>query len=226
MSGALRRTTALAIFVALVAGTIAAWLVRDFMSSVRDRDGSPVAIAVALTPIARGARVDDKLLVAAVGRRLVPRAFVPKGAVRAGEDLLGSIAAVDLPQGAYLTAADFSAVESAGGTGFNLRRGERAVSVNALVAPDGADPSPGRQADLLASGIGGGSSTTLVLAGAEILAVADASVEQSEALDGDDSSDGGGVPHQRITLRVSQAQAPSVVRADAFAKELRVLMLP
>lgn len=226
MSGALRRTTALAIVAALVAGTLAAWLVHDFMSSVRNRDGSPVTIAVALAPIARGARVDDQLLVAAVGQRTIPRVFAPKGAVGEGEDLLGSVAAVDLPPGAYLTTADFSAAKSAGGTGFNLRRGERAVSVNALVAPDGADPSPGRQADLLASGIGGGSSTSLVLAGAEILAVSDASATQTQPLDGEDSSDGDAVPRRRITLRVSQAQAPSVVRADAFAKELRVLMLP
>ncbi|MBK5230201.1 MAG: hypothetical protein JJE27_03405, partial [Thermoleophilia bacterium] len=191
------------------------------------RDGAPATVAIATAPIARGTRVDDRLVASAFDERVVPRAYVPAGAIGAAEDLLGTVAAVDLPRGAYLTAADFSGGPRGGGVGFRLREGERAITVNALVAPDGAEPSPGRRADMLASGVGGGATTALVISGAEILAVANDAAEAMDSRDeGAGTPDAGAPGRRRVTLRVTAGQAPAVVRADAFAKELRLVMRP
>lgn len=222
MNSRTRRTTTLALVVALAAGSAAAWLVNDYATALRKREGAPVTIAVAAAPIARGTRIDDRLAVSAIGERVVPRAYTPVGAVKAAENVLGMVTTVDLPRGAYLTTADFSGGPLSGGAGFRLRDGERAITINALVTPDDAEPAPGRQADVLASGVGGGASTSLLLSGAEILAVADAAAETSDSLD----QAAGAPPHRRITLRVAAGQAAAVVRADAFAKELRVVMRP
>lgn len=213
MKGAPRRATLAVTAISLISGIAAAWLVGDLLSAQNRRNGPLVSVPVAVAPIARGTRIDDALLAEAVADRSIPRSFVPAGTVKSTQDLLGAVAAVDIPRGAYLTAADVSPSGNVGGAGFKLRRGERAVTVDALVAPDGADPSPGGRIDLLASGIGGGSSTELVIARAEVLATGDANGE-------------GVASHRRITLRVAAAQAAAVVRADTFAKEVRAVAVP
>jgi hypothetical protein len=62
----------------------------------------------------------------------------------------------------------------------------------------------------MSSGTGGSQQTSLLLSGAEVVAV-------------DDTARGDA---QRITLRVAQSQAASVIRADVFARELRAIAWP
>jgi hypothetical protein len=67
----------------------------------------------------------------------------------------------------------------------------------------------------------------LVLSGAEILAIVNAAAETTVSRDeGTDTPDAGAPGRRRVTLRVTAGQAPAVVRADAFAKELRLVMRP
>lgn len=240
-----RRSSAVALVAAVVAGLAAAFLVTDYARSLKDGHGAPVSVVVAAAPITGGTRMNADNLTALVTTRAIPRSYLPSGTVTAPEDLLDTVAAVDLPAGALLTAADFPGRAQAGGPGFRLRRGERAITVSAVVAPDAADPAPGRVADLLASGIGGVTTTVLVVAGAEILATGEAS-SFAETPTGDEptepeDSNGGaadddefataespppGPPRRRVTLRLTADQAIAAVRADAFAKELRVVLRP
>lgn len=204
------RATGLALVAALIAGVVAAWMVSDYVQRVEQRPGPPVRVLVAARPIARGARLDELPSRAFLVRR-IPRSFAPEGALGSLGALPGRRAAIDLPAGAFITGATLAPAAAA--AGFRLRRGERAVSVEAVVAPDGAEPVAGQSVDLLASGIGGAAETSLVLSGAQLLAVSDA-------------GDGAAGSARRFTLRVSAAQAAPVVRADTFAKQLRLLVRP
>ncbi len=213
MNGQSRRVTLAVTAISLISGIAAAWFVSDLLSAQDRRNGPLVRVLVAAAPIARGTRIDDVVLTEAVVGRNIPRAFLPAGGVKSTRELLGAVVAADIPTGAYLTANDVSPAGSVAGSGFELRRGERAVTVDALVAPDGANLSPGIQIDLLASGIGGGSATELVIARAEVLAIGDLAGEPAER-------------DTRITLRVSVEQVPAVIRADTFAKEVRAVVVP
>lgn len=209
MSRPAGRATGLALAAALIAGVSAAWMVSHYVQRVERRPGPLVRVLVSARPIARGSRLDD-LPPGALSSRRVPKSFAPVGALGSFSALPGRRAVVDLPPGAYITDATVAPVIA---TGYRLRRGERAVSVEAAVAPDGAEPAAGQSVDLLASGIGGAAETSLVLSGAELLAVAD-------------GGDGAAGSARRFTLRVAAAQAAPVVRADTFAKELRLLVRP
>jgi hypothetical protein len=63
---------------------------------------------------------------------------------------------------------------------------------------------------LLSSGVGGANQTSLLLSGAEVLAI-DAAARGDQA---------------RITLRTTAEQAIALIRADVFARELRAVMWP
>lgn len=199
----------MALAAALIAGVTAAWMVSDYVQRVERRPGPSVSVLVAARPIARGSRFDE-LPPRAFSSRRVPKLFAPVGALGAFSAIPGRRAVVDLPSGAYITGAMVVPVAAAG---YRLRRGERAVSIEAVVTPDGAEPAAGQSVDLLASGIGGAAETALVLSDAELLAVADA-------------AGGAAGTARRFTLRVAAAQAAEVVRADTFAKELRLLVHP
>ncbi|MBI4897944.1 MAG: hypothetical protein HY827_06215 [Actinobacteria bacterium] len=213
MSGLPRRLTLAVTAISLLSGVAAAWQVSDLLTAQHRRNGPLVSVPVAVAPIARGTRIDDAVLAESVTDRSVPRSFTPIGAVRSQRDLLGAVAAVDIPRGAYLTVADLSFTGSAGGAGFKLRRGERAVTIDAVVAPDGTELSPGSEIDLLASGIGGGSDTDLVIERAEVLVAGDVGEATTTS-------------RKRITLRVSASHLSAVIRADAFAKEVRAVTVP
>lgn len=203
------RATGLALAAALIAGVAAAWMVSDYVQHVERRPGPLVTVLVAARPIARGSRLDD-LPPHAFSSRRVPKSFAPVGALSALGALSGRRTVVGLPPGTYITDAT---VAPAADAGYRLRRGERAVSIEAVVAPDDAEPAAGQSVDLLASGIGGAAETALVLSGAELLAVSDAGGAAAETA-------------RRFTLRVAAAQTAPVVRADTFAKELRLLVRP
>jgi Flp pilus assembly protein CpaB len=196
--------------VALIAGAIAAWMVSDYAGSLKRQSGPPVQVYVAAAPIARGERVGADITGAGISLRTVPSAFAPVDAVTSIDQIAGSRAVAEIAAGSYLTKPLFD-LASARGAGYRLRHGERALTVEAKAAPEGATFEPGASVDLFASGIGGGSNTTLLLAAAEVLAA-----NQSESAAGS----------WQITLRIDSGQAARLIEGDVFAKELRALLLP
>ncbi|MGH2907332.1 MAG: hypothetical protein ACRDKI_11270 [Solirubrobacterales bacterium] len=87
---------------------------------------------------------------------------------------------------------------------FRLRRGERAVTVDARLDPAGAEARSGDTIDLVASGGDGDQDSRLLLAGAEVLQGTTRS----------------------LTLRVRSDQIAAVISADVFARELRAIIRP
>ena len=202
----LARTFAVA---ALLAGALAAWLVSDYTGSLANRAGRPVRVLVAAGPIVRGQEVTAAMAGSAITERSVPRAYAPADAVTSADRLSGTRAITDIARGAYLTQSLF--VSGGVAAGYRLRRGERAVTIDAKVSPDGADPQPGASVDIFASGFGGGSSTSLELAAAELLVAGRPAADRAQ---------------QRLTLRVSATQVPALIRGDVFARELRAVVRP
>lgn len=220
-----RRALAAALAAALLAGLAAAWIVSDYARSLERRDGAPVTILVSTAALKRGVPLEIGMLDRAVAQRRVPRSFTPAGAIASIDELAGLRPLVDLPAGTQLTNTLFSSARAA--TGFRLRRGERAVTVGAAVAPDGAESLPGRVVDLFAAGIGGGTGVEAVVSGAEVLASSENAGSPAETA----GPDGGaaGAKRQdslRLTLRVTTAQAAALIRADAFAEDLRAVLRP
>ncbi|MFY9265254.1 MAG: Flp pilus assembly protein CpaB [Solirubrobacterales bacterium] len=216
-----RRIATLTLAAALVCGVAAAWLVSGYTDSLRRVGGNPVSVLVAAEPIPRGTLVDSRFLETSVGRRIVPAAYAPVDVLDATGSLSGARASIDIPAGGYLTSAAFSS--AARGAGYRLRADERAVTIDARVAPGGTTLPPGQRVDVLVSGLGGGSTTTLVLSGAEVLAVGD---QTAGAESGDGSGEPAGAPGREVTLRATVDQATVLTRADAFAKEIRLLVRP
>ncbi|MFY9488157.1 MAG: Flp pilus assembly protein CpaB [Solirubrobacterales bacterium] len=220
MSRQPRRFAAFALATALVCGLSAAWLVSGYTDRIAREAGPPLRLLVAAREIRRGDEIDADFIDSAVTSRMVPSAYAPVGALDSVESLAGTRALTDLPHGAYLTAESFS--PTARGGGYRLRANERAVTVAALAAA--VNPVAGQRVDVIASGVGGGTTTVPLLSGAEVLALGG-----DPAVSADTSADAGSERTQRtiaVTLRVAADQATELVRADAFAKELRLLIIP
>ena len=124
---------------------------------------------MAARDIPAGARVTR----GAVGLRRVPVRFVPPDALPSAEALVGARTAAAVAAGGYLTASLFE--DGNQGEDGGLRRGERAVTVEVAGGSAVAGLAPGARVDVIVStepGAGGGR-TTMALAGAELLQVAE-----------------------------------------------------
>lgn len=199
--------------VAIVTGTAAAWAVDSRMTTV-DRERDPmVAVRVATARIPRGTLLGAAALDELTVVKRVPRAFAP--ADRVGEEggLDGARTSVDLEPGAFLTGSVLAIEGDEAVPRFRMRADERAVTVAATIGPDGGQVVPGDRVDVLAAGVGGAATVELIVEGAEVL---DATAGTGGA--------GGAAPRARLTLRVSSRQAAELVRAEAFAKEVRALL--
>lgn len=231
MSARSRRSAVVAVAAALIAGVAAAMLVSGYTRSVERRDGERVPVAIAAAALARGEPLTVEALESAVTTRMVPRSFAAAGAFVSADEIAGMRPVADLPPGTQLTPGLFASPGA--GAGFKLRRGERAVTVAARFSPDGVESAPGATVDLLAAGVGGGTGVETVVAGAEILAITDGAGGGGGESDygGQASSQGESPPGarrggSRLTLRVSESQAAALVRADAFAEDLRAVLRP
>lgn len=164
------------------------------------------SVLVAATPFEPGAKLggDARLAV-----RTVPERFAPPDALSDPADAIGERLQIAIPAGAFVTRSMLSGADQSAGR-FKLRRSERAITVEAVVSPGGEALSAGDRVDLLASGFGGDQSTVSLIAGAEVLDVAE-------------SSPAG---RARPTLRLASNQVAAVVRADVFADELRAVLRP
>lgn len=167
--------------------------------------GPRVPVVVTGDALAAGLRIDERATTALRVAQM-PEEFAPPDAVGDPAELVGARLRVELPAGAAITQSSISA--PGGGGGYRLRRGERAVSVQAKVSPAGREAAVGDQVDLFASGVGGSQQTLSLISGAEVLAVDEAAAAGKTEL----------------TLRLASAQVGPVVRADVFARELRAVL--
>ena len=189
--------------IALTAGVIAAILTQRQLASADRSEGPRVAVLIARQAVSAGTVLDDP---AVFERRTQPTGLAPSDALQSADETLGRRTAIDLAPGSYVTESSLAATAS---EDRRLRRGERALSVDARISPADAEPSPGAQVDLIASGTGGSTDAELLVTGAEVLA----------AEPGENGS-------HRLTLRLAAAQTVRVARADVFARELRALIVP
>jgi Flp pilus assembly protein CpaB len=189
--------------VAAACGLLAAWLMFAYMGGADRGDGPSRAVLVAVAPVRSGEAVDD----AAAAREFMPDRFAPPDA--AGEDDIAAAprALADIPAGEVLTRSMLASPRAVAGS--RLRRGERALTVDAVVSPAEAELAPGDRVDLYASGFGGDQRSELAISGAEVLQAGEA-----------------GSAHRTLTVRLASAQVAPVIRADVFAHELRAVVLP
>jgi pilus assembly protein CpaB len=194
-----RRRGLLLVGLALVLGTLAAADVSRREAALDRRLAPLVPVLVAradLTP-GRPVRVTD------VEAREVPERWAPVGAAGAPGEVAGTVPAVRIPRGAYVTAA---ALTEPGGAGGVVGRGERAVDVVAAGSPDLV--AAGARVDVLVTREGAG--TRLALQDVEVLAAQRA-------------QDAAGAARIAATLRVTLRQAVYLTAAQSFAREIRLL---
>jgi pilus assembly protein CpaB len=153
----------------------------------------------------RGLAAERRLGPADLALRRLPARYLPPDALPDPAQLVGARVAIPLPAGSFVTAAVLEAAEETGERGAGLRAGERAVTVRAAGALDGAQP--GARVDVVVSGqpgAGSGGRTYVALEDVELL-----------ALDG-----------PLATLRVTARQAVYLTAAANFAQEIRLLVRP
>jgi hypothetical protein len=139
----------------------------------------------------------------------VPARFAPPDVLSDPGDAFGERLQVAIPTGGFVTRSALSGGSESGGR-FKLRADERALTIEVVVSPIGETLAAGNRLDLYASGYGGDQRTSALIAGAEVLDVADGPAPE----------------RQRPTLRLASAQVAAVVRADVFAHELRAVLRP
>lgn len=185
---------------------LAAWLTLDYTGRAAQKSGPTQNVLVASVPIERGAEIGagEQLAV-----RSMPTRFAPPDALAEPADAIGERMRVSLPAGAFVTRSALSGGEQHAGR-FKLRVRERALTVDVVVSPYGQPLTAGDRIDLFASGYGGDQSTEALMAGAEVLDVAE----------------GPAPDRQRPTIRITGDQVAAVVRADVFAHELRAVLRP
>lgn len=192
---------------AIVCGLLAAWLTWGLAASGGEVAGPRITVPVVVEALDRGEPITADAA-ASLDSVEVPRSQAPADAFENPADVVGARPLVDLAPGTWLTSAVISGGEAAA-VGYKLRKGERAITVDVVVTPKDRQLAVADRVDLLASGFGGDDRTQLELAGADVLAITEGASGRSLA-----------------TVRVAAAQAPRIVRADVFAKELRAVIVP
>lgn len=194
--------------IALIAGVLAIWLVRDQVSRATALGGPPVTVLVASDRIEAGTALGADQINALVTERSLPSDYAPIDAINASDELIDTTLVASVDAGAVLTRPLLAVAGER--TDHALRKGERAVSVGVRAAPDGTVLVAGDRVDLVASGFDGAARSEFALTGAQVLSA-------------NESGDKPGV--QRLTLRVAAAQTAALVRADVFARELRAIKI-
>jgi pilus assembly protein CpaB len=206
-----RRRGLLLLSVALASGGLAASQVHERERRVAAQVGPTVPVLVAAIDLPAGARVSAR----ALALRRVPARFVPPDALASADGVAGLRPAARIAAGSYVTRGLFEGSDDGRRGGGEVRRGERAVTVEVTGA---AGLAAGTPVDVLVSTESGaaGGRTLMALAGAELLRL-----EASAA-----PEPGAGGPTALATLRVTLRQAVYLTAADNFAREIRLLARP
>jgi Flp pilus assembly protein CpaB len=191
------------------AGLVAAVL--TLRAAAQPGDGGWVLVA--RTPIAPGVLIDAQSAHDALAVAPVPQGLRLSGVLTAPDQAVGRRTAAPIGANEPLTQA---ALGGAPGTvPAPLAAGERAVAVPVSAAGGAAGLLPGARVDVVAStGEGPAGRTAVVVADAEVLAVADPASSADVGAAGE------------ALLRVSSAQALRVTAALNFAREVRLLLRP
>jgi len=209
-----RRRAVLLLGLALTLGGLAAADVARREAALGRRLGPAVPVVAARTALAPGDRVTpDRLVV-----RRVPARYAPTGAYGALGEAVGLRVAAAIPAGAYVTPGAVGGASGGGAAGSTLRAGERVADLTAAGPADLIQP--GSRVDVLVTRDpqrGGAGETALALEDVEVLAAAPA--EPGEA-----NGAGPGIPRVRASLRVTVRQAVFLAAAQAFAREVRLLL--
>jgi pilus assembly protein CpaB len=214
-----RRRALVLLSLALACGGLAASEVRSRVDAVERRTGPLVPALVA----ARDLPADRKLAPPDLAVHRVPARYLPRDALGASREALGSRTAVPVAAGAYVTA---SQLRGAGGRRARgrLRPGERAVEV-AVAGGDAlaAAAVQGSRVDVLVSSEprDGTGHTLLALEDVELLAL-----EPGSSGGGGQGQGARAAGSATATLRVTLRQAVYLTAAQNFAREVRLLPRP
>ena len=210
-----RRRAAALLGLALLLGVLAASDVAGREAALRRQLGPTVPVVVVRAPLRAGERIAR----ASLAVREVPERYAPPGALRDPDAAVGQRAAVAIAQRTDLDAA-LLAVPDAEPAGPVLRRGERALDLVAVGAPDAV--VAGVRVDVLVTydaRAGAAGPTRVALGDVEVLAA-----RSPPAADGADAA--GGLPRLLVTLRVTVRQAVALTAAAAAARQVRLLPRP
>jgi pilus assembly protein CpaB len=205
-----RRRAVLLLGLALVLGALAASDVARREAGLRAQLGPPVAVVVARTTLPAGRRLRPGDL----ALRRVPRRYAPAERPALPEELVGQRLAVPVARHGSITP---TLIDVGGPPGAPVRVGERAADVVAVGSP--AVVVPGARVDVLVTREGEGGSpagSELALEDVEVLAAAAAPAGSGPREDG--------AARVAATLRVSVRQAVYLAAAQAFAREMRLLV--
>jgi pilus assembly protein CpaB len=212
-----RRRGAALLGLALLLGVLAASDVAGREAALRRQLGPTVSVVVVRAPLAAGQRIPRR----ALALRRVPARYAPTGAIADPGDAVGRRAAVAIAPGGDLDSALLRVPgEESAPAGPPLGRGERALDVLAVAAPEAV--AAGTRVDVLVTYDGRAGSqgaTRMVLEGAEVL--------QSRPASAAEGSEGAaGLPRVLATLRVGVRQAVALAADVAAAREVRLLTRP
>jgi pilus assembly protein CpaB len=205
---------------ALACGGLAASQVQTRASQVEAEVGPLVPVVVARADVPPGAR----LRAAQLAVRQVPERFAPSDSLVSPEQAVGQRVAGALAAGGYLTQGALAARAEPGRGGGPIRRGERSVEVAVAGGEALAGAAPGTRVDVLVTteprGGASGGRTYLALQDVELLAVRPAG-----ATGGAGAGDGAAARATSVAaLRVTLREAVFLTAAQAFARELRLLV--
>jgi pilus assembly protein CpaB len=213
-----RRRALVLLSLALACGGLAASEVRSRVDAVERRTGPLVPALVA----ARDLPADRKLAPPDLAVHRVPARYLPRDALGASREALGSRTAVPVAAGAYVTAGQLRGTGGRRARG-GLRPGERAVEV-AVAGGDAlaAAAVPGSRVDVLVSSEprDGTGHTLLALEDVELLAL------EPGASGGGQGQGARAAGSATATLRVTLRQAVYLTAAQNFAREVRLLPRP
>jgi pilus assembly protein CpaB len=201
-------TTSKVFAVLAVAGAVATFvLVRGYatkLAQLRPAVGRMVPVVVAAAPVERGSTLTNETLRVAQ----MPSAFLPPGALRSTDQVLGETASSDMAAGEPITRTRLGAME-AGPVASLVPSGLRAFPVQAEVPPRSIRPGDG--VDVLATFGGPHPHTETVASGLEVLLILDHGGSTAATLTSP-TADGA-----TLVLLVSPDQAEHLAYAKAFA---------
>lgn len=208
-----RRRAALLIGLALVLGSLAASDVARREAALTRRLGPLEDVLVTRATVPAGRPVTPRVL----ALRRIPARFAPPGALAGPGRVAGLDTRVRLPPGAFVT-ADVLRDPARSGFAGGLRPGERVAQV--IATGDPRLVTTGARVDVLVTSDGAGSAP-----GRTVLALRDVDV-----LDASTAPAGGGggdaTPGAKVqaSLRTTLPQAVYLAHAQAFAREIRLLV--
>jgi pilus assembly protein CpaB len=209
-----RRRALLLLVLATLLGALAAANVRRREAALQRALGPEVRVLVTRTPVGAGAQPAS----ARPLLRAVPRRYAPPDAVASALRLAGARMAVALPAGSILTASVLRA-GAAAAPELALAPGERVAEV--LAHGDPRAIGPGARVDVLVTREDDGAR-----AGRTVLALQDVEVLAARPAPRDAADAGVGAAGARVlaSLRVRIRDAVYLAAAQAFARDLRLLV--